>query len=132
MLFRGPMTRAALVLSSLVFAACTVGQLPDNSGGTPVPDAGSGGKDGGPVGNGCADRAVAGGPHDHGGGVTHAGENCLLAGACHLNNNGAGPPFQFAGTVYKADGKTPNPGVNIRIKPASGAAGTTLVSDTEG
>lgn len=126
--------RMVFLLSSLVFAACTVGEVgtSNNNG----PDGGTKpGVDGGPTGNGCVARATAGPQHTHAiGGGTNAGMNCLQAGACHLSNSGAGagPAYQFAGTVYKADGKTPNPGVTIRVKPMSGGAPGIMISDEAG
>ncbi|HEU4728687.1 MAG TPA: hypothetical protein VFT22_12375 [Kofleriaceae bacterium] len=127
------MMRTALLVSSLFFAACTVGEVGTASNGP------GGTIDGGPgSGSGsaaaCVNRATPATAFDHGGGVTHAGENCLQVGACHLNNSGpgAGPPWQFAGTVYKSDGVTPNPGVSIRIKQKTGTGSITLVSDTAG
>ncbi|HEX7838136.1 MAG TPA: hypothetical protein VF469_11765 [Kofleriaceae bacterium] len=126
--------RIALLLTSLLFAACTVGEVGTSNNN--APDGGTKpGMDGSPTGNGCVNRAAASPPHTHAlGGGTNAGMNCLAAGACHLNNSGAnaGPPFQFAGTVFKSDGKTPNPGVMIRIKPVSGGPGGTMVSDEAG
>lgn len=128
--------RIALLLTSLLFAACTVGEVGTSNNN--APDGGTKpGTDGGATGNGCITRAAASPPHPHTlGGGTNAGQNCLMVGACHLNNNNsgpdAGPPFQFAGTVYKSDGKTPNPGVTIRIKPVSGGAGGIMVSDEAG
>jgi hypothetical protein len=135
MLPRGPMSRTALLLSSLFVAACTVGELPTNrdnpgpgGGSNTMPDAAM------PVGNGCVGRVAATDAHLHTAGNTdNAGKSCMVGG-CHLKGNtGTGASaYQFAGTVYKADGVTPNPGVNIRIKPANGGAGGTLVSDKGG
>jgi hypothetical protein len=129
------MLRTALLLSSMLTAACTIGDLPANRGGGGV-DAGGGGQIDAPPqqGNGCVDRLTPPGmAHDHGGvaGVTHAGENCIVAG-CHANNAlGTGAPgFQFAGTIYKAGTTTPNAGVNIRV--TSGTTVLTSVTDTAG
>jgi len=142
MAFTGsPMTRTALLLSSLFVAACTVGELPTTGGGnpggnnTPGVDAGIPPTTdaGGAHANGCVDRAVAGDPHLHGGagGPTHAGEGCVVA-ACHLASNpGPGAPgFQFAGTVYKPDGTTPQAGVTIQMKSAGKVA--IGITDTAG
>mgnify|MGYP001598311426 CR=1 FL=1 len=118
------MTRAALLLSCLFVAACTIGELPP-TGGNPGTDAGNSGTDAGPNANGCVDRLappqlVA---HLHGGvpGATNAGQRCVTA-ACH-GTGGTGPLFQAAGTVYKPDGTTPSAGVYVRIK-----TGTTTVA----
>ena len=138
------MMRTALLLSSLFVAACTVGELPKAGGGggggggsdTAGVDAGStpGTDAGGTPANGCIARAVAGDPHQHGGtgGPTHAGEGCVVA-QCHLANNLGpnAPGFQFAGTVYKLDGTTPNAGVTIQVKSAAGKVAIG-VTDTAG
>ena len=132
MVQRGPIMRTALLLSSLFVAACTVGEIPTN-GGTPGIDGGTNPtNDGGPVGNGCLNRLAADPAHDHGAGVTHAGENCMQAGACHAQ--GTRQPFQFAGTLYKSDGKTASAGASIRLRPMNppGAAGITVITDDAG
>ena len=56
----------------------------------------------------------------------------MVAG-CHLANNlGTGAPgFQFAGTVYKPDGTTPQAGVTIQVKSAAGKIAIG-VTDTAG
>jgi len=128
------MTRAVLLLSSLFVAACTVGDLPKNGGADAAPgtDSGNGGIDSPINANGCVDRIVPpGGAHPHAGGVTHAGEGCLLSG-CHLANApGAGAPgFQFAGTIYKPGaGKIPSTGVTIQVKSAAGVLATGVTDD---
>jgi len=127
------MTRAALLLSSLFVAACTIGELPNSGGGNPGTDAGNTGIDAPKQNsNGCVDRIVPpGGAHPHvGGGVTHAGEGCVVAG-CHLANNpGAGAPgFQFAGTVYKPGTTTPSTGVTVTVKANGGATATGVTDD---
>ncbi|HET7501915.1 MAG TPA: hypothetical protein VFK02_12950 [Kofleriaceae bacterium] len=129
--------RTALLVSSLLLAACTVGEVGTANapaGGGTDAGSGSGSGSGSGIGTACVNRATAGPAHDHGNGVTHAGENCLQVGSCHLNNSPApaGPPFQFAGTVYKTDGVTPNSGVNLRIKQKAGTGSVTLVSDLAG
>lgn len=138
------MMRTALLLSGLLVAACTVGELPKTGGiggtggnETPGVDAGSnpGTDASGAHANGCVDRIVpAGDAHQHGGtgGPTHAGEGCVVGG-CHLASNlGAGAPgFQFAGTVYKPDGTTPSTGVTIQVKSAAGKIAVG-VSDSAG
>jgi hypothetical protein len=133
------MLRTALVLSSLFAAACTVGDLPTNRGNGQV-DAGNGSGsnpqiDAAPTGNGCVDRVTAGDPHIHGtaaGGGTHAGDDCMTCHAKGAAGPAPGPQFQFGGTLYKADGVTPNAGVTIRIKPAGGGTPVPLVTDTAG
>jgi len=134
--------RIVLLLTSLLFAACTVGEVgtANNTGG---PDAGGGGggSNSGSNANGCVDRlAIPGEFHPHGGpnGPSNAGMNCIAAN-CHLNSQlGKGPDgtpapgYQFAGTLYKA-GTTPlqpNVGATIRIK--SGSKTLTTVTDTAG
>ena len=105
--------RFALLLSSLAFAACTVGE---------VDDTGSGSSTGGPDPAACVDRlatpdaitmhsapVVAGNP-------SNAGQNCVQS-KCHLNSDlGAGAPgFQFAGTVFKMNTTTPDAGVVVKL-----------------
>jgi hypothetical protein len=129
------MTRAALLLSSLFFAACTVGDIPKNGNGgvdaAPGGDSGGTGTDGSVKAAGCVDRITPpGDAHPHAGGVTHAGEGCVVSG-CHLANApGAGAPgFQFAGTIYKPGaGKIPSTGVTVTVKAANG---TTAVGVTD-
>lgn len=119
------MTRAALLLSSLFVAACTIGDLPktgDNPGGI---DAGpTGGIDAPKNTNGCVDRLAPPQLEAHihsNGNTTNAGLRCVTA-ACH-GPGGTGPVFQAAGTVYKTGGTTPSAGVYVRIK-----TGTTTVA----
>lgn len=117
------MTRIALLLFSSLIAACTVGKLPANGDGGTGIDA--------MADLGCVNRVTpASTAHDHGGGVTNAGLDCQQGG-CHAAG-GAGPTFQFSGTIYKADGTTPNVGATIRIKPVGGGAETVMVSDEAG
>jgi hypothetical protein len=101
------------LLASLV--ACDVGEIPIGGGG------GSGGPDGNTAAL-CADRGQIGVAHQHaGGGATHAGEGCIAVG-CHLAGTVGVPAFTAAGTVYKADGTTPNGGAAVRVV----TGGTTL------
>lgn len=127
------MTRTALLLSSLFVAACTVGELPTNRGSGTV-DAGGGTVDAPVNANACIDRLTPPGiAHVHSaaaGGGTHAGDNCLQGG-CHSQADGD-RHYQFGGTIFKADGVTPNPGVNIRVKPANGGTPGTMVTDDAG
>ena len=128
---RGTMNKAALALSGLL-AACTVGVA-----GPPTvdqPDSNLGGTDT-PVGNGCVDRAAQPGvPHIHTvGGTSNPGQACINT-ACHDPQNlGTGAPgFQFAGTLFKPDGTTPNAGGNIKILGADGVTSKIAVADTDG
>jgi len=108
-------------------AACDVGEVPVGGGGGP--DGGGSGSAG--FATTCVDRsATPGVSHDHGGtaGLTHAGEGCIAVG-CHLLGQPGGE-FTAAGTVYKQDGVTPNPGAVIRIK--SGTKTLTTVSESGG
>lgn len=111
-------TRLALLLSSLLASACTVGEIPAPGSHSGSPDAG------GPSGNGCVDRLT--GPaedkhiHDDGG-TDNAGMDCTMAG-CHrpgaAGTSGKGnkaPEYLFGGTVYKADQTTPDQGAVIII-----------------
>ncbi len=136
------MTRAIL-LASLLLGACTVGEVNTNQGGgsnNPGIDADTGSNigidapgSGSGSANACVNRATPGTPHLHGGagGPTHAGEGCLQA-ACH-GNGGAGPQFQFAGTIYKKGTNTPDPGAVIVVTPDNPAIPPVqLVADTAG
>lgn len=106
--------RIALLLSSLAFAACTVGEV-DSTNNT-----GSGSGSGNP--DACVDRLATPGPINmHSapvveGNPSNAGENCIKGG-CHLNNMlGSGAPgFQFAGTVVKQGTTQPDAGAVVRI-----------------
>lgn len=108
--------RIALLLSSLVFSACTVGEVgtANNSGGT---DGGTGG-DGGASASACPDRlATPDAAHMHlVGGTSNKGQNCIASG-CHANNSlGTGAPgYQFAGTIYATGTTNPSPGAVVRI-----------------
>jgi hypothetical protein len=124
--------RIVLLLSTLVFAACTVGEVGTaNNTGT---DAGSGsGSGSGSDFAACANRLTPPGPaHMHtAGGTSNKGQNCLQSG-CHLNTAlGTGAPgYQFAGTVYAAGTTNPQAGAVIRIK--SGTMVLTTYTDTDG
>jgi hypothetical protein len=123
------MTRTALLLSGLFVAACSVGEVPNGMGGG---DGGATPGEGGITANACLDRITPPNPaHSHtAGGTSNAGQNCMLAG-CHLPNNGAGPPYQFAGTVHIAGTTNPSAGATIRIKSGSGAP-ITAITDADG
>jgi hypothetical protein len=113
------MSRLTLILVAL--AACDVGEVPAAGGGI---DAGGDGA----VALACENRGIAGAPHDHGAGVTHAGETCMVTG-CHITGGG-GPLFAAMGTVYKADNTTPNAGAAVRI--AYGGMTKVAITDTAG
>ena len=128
------MTRAALLLSSLFVAACTVGDIPRTGGAddTPGIDAGTTpGTDAGPVASLCVNRLTPADPaHVHAAGGTHAGEGCMQAGTgCHANG-GAGGQFQFGGTVYKpGTAKIPSAGATVRVKSAGGTVLDMITDD---
>jgi len=124
--------RIVFLLTSLLFAACTVGEVgTSNNTGT---DGGMGSGSGSNT-AGCVDRITpAGEAHPHlAGGTSNAGLNCIVAG-CHLNNNlGTNAPgYQFAGTLYKAGVTplTPNAGATIQV--VSGAMTLKAVTDKDG
>lgn len=131
--------RIAVLLSGLLFAGCTVGDVGTMSNNNTGTDAGT--SDSAPASNanGCVAKAAAGDPHTHqAGGTSNKGLSCVAAG-CHLNGMvGTGadgtvaPAYQFAGTVYKSDGVTPYAGANIPIYPNGGGAPVILTADTEG
>ncbi len=99
------MVSVALAGLLTVLAACDVGEVPGPGGGTDAPGAAL-----------CVDRGQVGAAHLHAGNVTHAGEGCIAVG-CHLAGSlGAGAgAYTAAGTVYKADGTTPNGGAVVRV-----------------
>jgi hypothetical protein len=115
-----------VVISSLLLAACDVGEIPLD--GTDGGNNAGGDSNGG--GNGCVDTVTpAAAAHDHGGGNTNAGMACINAG-CHLAGGG-GPTFTFAGTVYSdTGGTTAKPGVTIKVE--FGATTVSAISDTAG
>lgn len=108
-----------------LLGACDVGVVGDPGTGP--------GPDGGNNIAACVNRAgTIGTAYQHSGGAgTHAGEGCVSSG-CHLAAAlGAGAPaFQAAGTVYKADGTTPNGGAVVRI--VSGSTPLTAFADDAG
>lgn len=109
----------SLLLLTLV-AGCDVGSLPNG---------GSGG-DGGVDPNACIDRGTPPPEHIHAtGGTSNAGMNCMDGAACHAIG-GSGGAYSAAGTVYKNDGTTPNPGAVVRIK--NGTQVLTTIADTAG
>ena len=118
------LSTSVLVAMGLL-AACDVGEVPIGGGGGPDSGVGSAGFT-----TSCEDRGTAGTSHEHGaaGGTTHAGEGCIAVG-CHLLGQPGGE-FTAAGTIYKKDGVTPNPGAVIRIK--SGTKVLIQVSETAG
>ena len=126
-LLRGFMSRAGGtglgLLTLLIAAGCDVGQV----GGTVGPDGNNN------IAN-CANRGTPGTAHTHSGvatNPTHAGEGCIAVG-CHLTGQlgGGAGAMTAAGTVYKADGTTPNPGSVVRVK--SGTTTLTAIADDAG
>jgi hypothetical protein len=120
--------RFALLLSSFLVTACTVGAVGDTGSGDDMTGSNP------PSGNGCQDKLTD--PqvpaHMHiAGNTTNAGQNCMLGG-CHLNSTpGAGAPgFAFAGTIFQPGGTTPSVGTAIRIK--GGGKTLTTYSDLAG
>jgi hypothetical protein len=110
--------RTAVLISSLLATACTVGEL------------GTG--DGGSTSNACVERitppSVA---HKHkDDGTAHAKRGCVAA-ACHLAAAPGidAPAYQFGGTVFKADGITPSAGVTVHVKSKSGMVATGVTDD---
>jgi len=128
--------RIALLLSSLVFAACTVGEIGNTGTNNTTPDAGSGSNMGVDP-NACMPRLTTPDPaHIHAaGGTSNKGQNCIMAG-CHLNNSlGTGAPgYQFAGTVYAAgsNSATASAGAMVRVKSASLTTPLTTFTDADG
>lgn len=127
------MTKLALAFSSLL-VACTVG--------TPLPsqdqvDAPVGidapGQDA--VASACIDRSPTPGvAHIHTAGQTDNGGQGCVAGLCHLATNlgPQAPAWQFAGTLYKPDGVTPNAGAIVKVTAAGGVNSKTAVTDLGG
>lgn len=113
----GSVMRSALLVSSLFVVACSVGEVVGNTS--------DGGSDGSGMGSACLDRIMpAGEAHVHSaaaGGGTNAGMGCVISG-CHLASAPGtdAPGFQFAGTLYKPGGTTPNAGAVIRVKSSAG------------
>jgi hypothetical protein len=124
--------RIALLISSLAFAACTVGNV-DKANNMVTDAGGSGSGSGSGDFTACVDRLAPPGPaHTHiAGGTSNKGMNCLSSG-CHLNNalGTDAPGFQFAGTVYAAGTTNPQAGAVVRIK--SGTTVLTSYTDTDG
>jgi hypothetical protein len=114
------------VISSLLLAACDVGEIPVGGG-----DGGN--VDGMGSGNGCVNAvtpAAAAHVHSAGaGGGTNAGVACQASG-CH-GPSPVGPPWTFSGTVYTDNtGTTPKPGATIKL--TFGTTTLTAVSDDAG
>jgi hypothetical protein len=82
------------VLLSVLFAGCSVGEVPLNGTG---PDGSTGGDGAQGV---CAMRVTPGNPHIHtAGGTSNAGLGCVVDG-CHGPPNPGGPLYLAAGTIY--------------------------------
>jgi hypothetical protein len=115
----------SLVVITLMFAGCDVGELPKmgtDGGNTTVDGADN---------NACVDTVTpAATAHQHGGGGTNAGLACQTAG-CHGTVDPAGPTWTFSGTVYTdAMATAPKPGATIKV--TFGATTLTAVSDDAG
>ncbi len=118
------MTRHASISILFAFAACDLGEVPPVGG---VTDAATG-TDGSAV-LACIDRGTPGQAHIHAtGGTSNQGQACMGAG-CHIVG-GTGPLFGAMGTVYKADGVTPNPGAAVRI--SYGGMTKVAITDSDG
>jgi hypothetical protein len=118
MFLPGSKMRVALVLSSLLASACTVGEIPTggNGDGSGNGDGGGGGS-GQPTGNGCVARLEGGAvekhPHldgpaaatvgDDNGGMDCLASGCHMPGAPGTSKNGGvtAPEYIYGGTVYK-------------------------------
>ena len=112
------MTRIAVILSALVFAAaCDVGSVVTNNQGGP--DGSTGGTDtggGSNVGSGSGSNCV---PVSNNLPAAHhnAGMSCMTAN-CHLigNTGGGAPAFAIGGTLYRdAGGQNPYAGATITV-----------------
>ena len=128
------MTRIAVILSALVFAAaCDVGSVVTNNQGGPDGSVGGGGDTGGGsnVGSGSGSNCV---PVSNNLPAAHhnAGMTCMTAG-CHLigNAGGGAPEFAIGGTLYRdAGGQNPYPGATITV--TVGGTKHTAVSASNG
>jgi hypothetical protein len=98
-----------VVISSLLLAACDVGEIPGAGTGD-----GGGSGDGSGSGSNC--EVIAAAPPD---GHHNEGMGCRTAGACHNAQLGLGtgaPEYSVAGTVYKdTAGTMPYPGATIIV-----------------
>lgn len=127
-----PMTRFTMAV--VLFAGCSVGEVPLNGGGT---DGGGGSADGG---GGtqlqCAPRlgtpataynhsAAANVPNP----PTAAGAPC---GDCHAGQIAGVPLFTSSGTVYKLNKTDPQPGVAVRLYSETGAFKEEVFTDSAG
>lgn len=128
------MTRIAVILSTLVFAAaCDVGSVVSNNQGGPDGSVGGGGDSGGGsnVGSGSGSNCInvsANLPAAH----HNAGQTCMTAG-CHLSGNtGAGAPaYAVAGTLYR-DPQGTNPYAGATITVTVGGTKHTAVTASDG
>jgi hypothetical protein len=123
-LLRGAMFRTVILLAALA-AGCSVGEVP-------LP--GSGGDGGGGDGGGallCAEKITPATAHIHtDDGTDKKGQSCIV-GACHLTGNlgPLAPAYTMAGTLYKLDGVTPQPGAEIRF--IADAGGNLMIAKTD-
>jgi len=101
-----------VVISTLILAACDVGEIPGAGGGG---DGGGGGGDGGSGSGSSCENVAATPPAGH----HNPGMGCRSAAACHNAQLGLGtgaPEFSLAGTVYKdTAGTMPYPGATIFV-----------------
>ncbi len=110
------------VISSLILAACDVGEIPGVGGG----DAGSGGSDGSGSGSNC--EVISASPPD---GHHNPGMGCRSAAACHNAQLGLGnqaPEYSVGGTIYKdAAGTMPYGGATVFVS-VGGATKKTIAA----
>lgn len=128
------MTRIAVILSTLVFAAaCDVGSVVSNNQGGPDGSVGGGGDSGGGsnTGSGSGSNCI---PVSNNLPTAHhnAGQTCLQAG-CHLTGNtGAGAPaYAVGGTLYR-DPQGTNPYAGATITVTVGGTKHTAVTASDG
>ena len=120
----------SMVLLSVLFIGCSVGEVPINGG--PGVDGGGGNPDG--TASACATRVTPGGRHIHAaGGTSNQGQNCIVAGTCHGNPPGGGAPIYIAaGTLFKTGGTLPSGGAEIRLVADAGGAVLAAKTDEDG
>lgn len=128
----GLMSRFAVVLLLASATACSVGEVPLAGGGddTPGIDSGSGSN------ALCPPRqATPTAAHQHSAASNVPADNPTAKGlacmTCHIAG-GTSTPFTAAGTVFKPDKVTPQPGVTVRVFPSGGGAAITAVTDSDG
>jgi hypothetical protein len=122
-----------IVLASLLFGACSVGEVSTNQ---QVPlDGPNGVVVDAPVGINCATRATPATPaHKHtNGGTSNQGQGCVEAGCHNIQTLGTNAPgFQYAGTVMQLSAQTlGNAGITVTFVTDSGMTVSTT-TDTDG